>query len=105
MGIGNLGLTEILVIGAIVLVFFGPRRMPEIAAGLGRAMREFKRGLNEIQREFEEMERQAGYDGKDEERRGPGPRPGSTVTPPGREGEGSTAPSPDADEPPESEGS
>jgi len=56
MGIGNLGISELLVIFIIVLVFFGPRRMPEIARSLGSAMREFRRSLNQIQREFEEAD-------------------------------------------------
>lgn len=56
MGIGNLGISELLVIFVIVLVFFGPRRMPEIARSLGSAMREFRRSLNQIQREFEEAD-------------------------------------------------
>ncbi len=53
MGIGNFGMWEMLVIGLIVLIFFGPRRLPEIARSAGKAMREFKRGMNEIQRELE----------------------------------------------------
>lgn len=56
MGLGNLGISELLVIFVIVLVFFGPRRMPEIARSLGSAMREFRRSLNQIQREFEEAD-------------------------------------------------
>lgn len=57
--IGNIGFTELLVIALIVLVFFGPRRLPEIGSSLGKAIREFKRGVNEIQREFEDIDRDA----------------------------------------------
>lgn len=60
MGFGNLGIWEILVIAVIILLFFGPRRLPEIARSMGGAMREFKRGLNEIQREFELAENEEG---------------------------------------------
>ena len=56
MGIGNLGLTEMLVIGVIILIFFGPNRLPEIARSLGHAMREFRRSLNQIQRELEDAD-------------------------------------------------
>ena len=62
MGIGNLGFSEMLVIAVLVLIFFGPRRMPEIGRAVGRALREFRRGLNEIQRELQEAERAASVD-------------------------------------------
>jgi len=58
MGFGNLGISEMLVIGVFVLIFFGPRRMPEIARSLGKAMREFKKGVNEIQRELDIADRE-----------------------------------------------
>ena len=57
MGLGNFATWEMLVIWMFVLVFFGPRRMPEIARSLGKAMREFKKGVNEIQRELEVADR------------------------------------------------
>jgi Tat protein translocase TatB subunit len=56
MGFGNLGWAEILVIAVFVLIFFGPQRMPEIARSMGHAMREFRRSLNQIQRELEEAD-------------------------------------------------
>jgi TatA/E family protein of Tat protein translocase len=59
MGLGNLGLWEMVMIGLLVLVVFGPRRLPEIARSMGKALREFRRGVNEIQRELEEAERGA----------------------------------------------
>ena len=62
MGIGNLGFSEMLVIAVLVLIFFGPRRMPEIGRTVGKALREFRRGLNEIQRELQEAERAASID-------------------------------------------
>lgn len=57
MGIGSIGFTEILVIAVIVLIFFGPQRLPEVTRALGGAMREFRRSMNEIQRELEEVDR------------------------------------------------
>jgi sec-independent protein translocase protein TatA len=39
---GKIGPTELLLILAIVLVFFGGRRIPEIARGLGEGIRNFK---------------------------------------------------------------
>lgn len=79
MGIGNLGFSEILLITVIVLVFFGPRRIPEVARSVGRTLRELKRGLNEVKREFEELER-AGD--REEEGNGDAGRPTGRVEPP-----------------------
>jgi len=42
---GNLGLSEIIVIGVIALLVIGPRRLPEVARGLGEAMRAFQNAL------------------------------------------------------------
>ncbi len=43
----TLGLGEILVIVAVVLLLFGAKRLPEIARSLGRSSNEFKKGLKE----------------------------------------------------------
>lgn len=59
MGIGNIGWTEFVVILAIALIFFGPRRLPTIAQSLGKAMREFQKALNEVKREVAQADRQA----------------------------------------------
>ena len=41
----NLGLPEILVISVAALLVFGPRRLPELANGLGKGIRDFKKAL------------------------------------------------------------
>ncbi|MDP9343680.1 MAG: twin-arginine translocase TatA/TatE family subunit [Actinomycetota bacterium] len=43
----TLGLGEILIILAAVLLLFGAKRLPEIARSLGRSSNEFKKGLKE----------------------------------------------------------
>ena len=53
MGIGNIGMSEMVIVFVIALIVFGPRRLPEIGRSLGSAMREFRRSLNQIQREIE----------------------------------------------------
>ena len=65
MGFGSLGISELVVIFIIVLVFFGPRRFPEIARSMGSAMREFRRSLNQIQRELEEVDPRKDIPGKE----------------------------------------
>lgn len=39
---GNLGLSELLVIFIVGLLVIGPRRLPEVARGLGEAIRAFQ---------------------------------------------------------------
>jgi sec-independent protein translocase protein TatA len=38
----NIGPLEIIILLVIVLVIFGPKRLPELGRGLGKGMREFK---------------------------------------------------------------
>lgn len=43
----NIGMTELLLILAVVLVLFGANRLPEVAKGLAGSVRAFKDGLKE----------------------------------------------------------
>lgn len=49
---------EILIIGLAILLFFGAKRIPELARGLGQGMKEFKKASNEIKRELEEGQKE-----------------------------------------------
>ncbi len=51
---GNLGATELIIIIIIVLIFFGSKKIPELAAGLGKGMREFRKATREMQEDQEE---------------------------------------------------
>ena len=42
----NLGLPELLVIGAAALLLFGPKRLPELAKSLGKGIRDFKKAVD-----------------------------------------------------------
>jgi sec-independent protein translocase protein TatA len=46
---GNLGVPEILIILLLLLVFFGAKKIPEMAQGLGKGIREFKKATREIE--------------------------------------------------------
>jgi sec-independent protein translocase protein TatA len=104
MGIGSIGFTEILVIAVIVLIFFGPQRLPEVTRALGGAMREFRRSMNEIQRELEEVDRVRKWESATTTAPPDGSPPPATVpvdavtpAPPEETGEGETKPeSPEA---------
>ena len=43
----GLGLQELIIIMVITLVIFGGKKLPEVGSGLGKAIREFKRGTSE----------------------------------------------------------
>ncbi len=51
--IGGLGTSEVLVILVVVLLLFGAKRIPELAKGLGRGIREFKDATKEIKNDIE----------------------------------------------------
>ena len=61
---GNLGTPEILVIGLIILILFGAKRIPEFMAGLGKGVREFKKAARDIQDELEKPEENKKIDSK-----------------------------------------
>lgn len=48
MRIGPLGIWEILIILVVILLIFGPRRLPEMAKGIGQSVREFRKGIRDI---------------------------------------------------------
>ncbi len=53
MRFGPLGLPEILIILVVVLLLFGPKRLPELAKGLGQSVREFRKGIKDIKNDIE----------------------------------------------------
>ena len=50
--LGNLGTTEILIIAFVVLLLFGGKKIPELMHGIGKGVRSFKTGMNEIEEEI-----------------------------------------------------
>lgn len=52
--IGGLGMQEMLLIALVVLLFFGGKKIPELMKGLGKGVRSFKEGMNNMEKEIEE---------------------------------------------------
>jgi sec-independent protein translocase protein TatA len=44
----GLGLQELVLIFAVVLLFFGGKKLPEVASGMGKGIRDFKRALSGV---------------------------------------------------------
>ena len=52
--IGGLGAQELLLIFLAVLILFGAKRIPDIAQGLGKGIREFKKEIHEVGGELDD---------------------------------------------------
>ncbi len=46
---GNIGAGELLIIFLVVLILFGAKKIPDLAQGIGKGMREFKKALNDVE--------------------------------------------------------
>lgn len=51
---GMIGPTELLVIGLVVLLFFGGKKIPELMKGLGKGVKSFKDGMNGVGEEIKD---------------------------------------------------
>lgn len=49
-----IGTTELLVIGLVVLLFFGGKKIPELMKGLGKGVKSFKDGMNGVGEEIKD---------------------------------------------------
>jgi sec-independent protein translocase protein TatA len=50
---GSIGMPELIVIFVVVLLLFGSQRLPDLARGLGKGIREFKKAANDIKSELD----------------------------------------------------
>ena len=55
--LGSIGGWELILIMFVILLLFGARKIPELARGLGKGIREFKDASTEIKREIEKESR------------------------------------------------
>ena len=49
---GSIGPSELIIIMLIVLLLFGSKRLPELARGIGKATRQFKKALEDVKEEI-----------------------------------------------------
>ena len=50
--LGNLGTGEIIIIALVLLLLFGGKKIPELMRGIGKGVRNFKEGMNEIEKDI-----------------------------------------------------
>ena len=54
---GRIGVSELLIILVVVLIFFGPAKLPALAKSMGQAVSEFRKGTKELSKELEELDK------------------------------------------------
>ena len=52
--IGSLGFPELIMIFVVALIFFGPRKLPDVGRSIGKALGEFRRASNDLKSTLEE---------------------------------------------------
>ncbi len=60
----NLGTGEIIIIAIVVLLLFGGRKIPELMRGIGKGVREFKKGINDVKDEIDKPVEEENKEGK-----------------------------------------
>lgn len=71
-----IGTTELLIIAGVALLMFGGKKLPEMMRGLGQGVKEFKKGVNEVDdivkgsdnEHTEEKDNEPKSDGQDEQK-------------------------------------
>lgn len=53
---GNLGATEIILIVLVILLLFGAKKIPELAQGIGKGMKEFKKAVKDVEEEVKKTD-------------------------------------------------
>ncbi len=51
---GNIGAGEVIIVALVVLLLFGGKKIPELMKGLGKGVKSFKDGMNEIEKDINE---------------------------------------------------
>jgi len=52
---GSLGATEIILIIVAIILLFGAKKIPELAQGIGKGMKEFKKAVKEVEEDITEI--------------------------------------------------
>lgn len=58
--LGGIGAQELMLIALFVLIFFGAKKIPEFARGMGKGIREFKDAMKDVKKEVDDAGKEAG---------------------------------------------
>ncbi|MDX2264458.1 MAG: Sec-independent protein translocase protein TatB [Hyphomicrobiales bacterium] len=58
----EIGWSELLLIAVVAIIVIGPKELPGVLRGLGRAMNRFRRSADDFRRQFEDSVRDTGFD-------------------------------------------
>ncbi|MCB9206714.1 MAG: twin-arginine translocase TatA/TatE family subunit [Ignavibacteriales bacterium] len=61
---GSLGATEIILIIVVIVLLFGAKKIPELAQGVGKGMREFKKAVKEVEEDITDIKDEVKTDKK-----------------------------------------
>ncbi len=61
---GNLGATEIILIIVAIVLLFGAKKIPELAQGVGKGMKEFKKAIKDVEDDIKEVKDDLNSDNK-----------------------------------------
>ena len=50
--LGNIGAGEIIIVALVILLLFGGKKIPELMKGLGKGVKSFKDGINDVEKEI-----------------------------------------------------
>ena len=56
LGLFNIGTGEIIIIAIVILLLFGGKKIPELMRGIGKGVRNFKDGLNDVTNEINKVD-------------------------------------------------
>ena len=51
----NIGTGEIIIVALVVLLLFGGKKIPELMRGLGKGVKSFKEGMNDVRKEIDDI--------------------------------------------------
>lgn len=60
--ISNIGMPELIIIVFIILLLFGPKKIPELMKGIGKGVSSFKKGMSDIEDELKDIENDINVD-------------------------------------------
>ncbi len=57
MPLAMIGMWEVIIIALVFLLLFGGKKIPELMKGLGKGVKSFKQGMNEVESEVNEIKK------------------------------------------------